>query len=131
MSFTDESRRSGPSWTFFTNHAHVLFLIASQPDILIRDLAPLVGITERAVQRIIAELIDAGYLVAHRQGRRNHYQVHRQLPLRHPLEAHRRIEDLICVLTEDMAADSPGSDEAEWSATVSQRGTPRKNRRKQ
>lgn len=86
------------SWTFLTNHSHVLLCIATNPDILTRDIADLVGITERSAQRIIAELEEAGYLSHLKVGRRNHYEVHPDLPLRHPLESHLEIEALLEVL---------------------------------
>ena len=82
-------------WTFLTNHAHVLFSIAADPEVRLRDLADRVGITERAVARITAELADAGYLRAERVGRRNRYTIDPSLPLRHPIERHRRVRDLI------------------------------------
>ncbi len=85
----------GNDWTFLSNHAHVLLCIAAEPEIRLRDVADRVGITERAVQRIVADLSDAGYLSREKEGRRNRYQVHTDLPLRHPVEAHREIRDLI------------------------------------
>lgn len=91
---------SGPnSWTFLTNHSHVLLCIADDPDVRLRDVALKVGITERAAQRIVAELEAAGYLSHQRVGRRNHYEVHTNLPLRHPLEDHLEIGALLRVLT--------------------------------
>lgn len=87
------------SWTFLTNHSHVLLCIAANPDILTRDIADLVGITERSAQRIISELEEAGYVSHHKVGRRNHYEVHANRPLRHPLESHLEVEALIEVLT--------------------------------
>jgi DeoR/GlpR family transcriptional regulator of sugar metabolism len=83
------------TWTFLSNHAHVLICIAREPDLRVRDLSDRIGITERAVQRIVAELIESGYLRRFRSGRRNHYQVNRELPLRHPVEAHCRVSMLI------------------------------------
>ena len=77
---------SQSSWTFLTNHAHVLLTVARNPDIRIRDIADKVGITERAAQRILKELTDEGYLNATKVGRRNSYTVDPKLPLRHPLE---------------------------------------------
>ena len=82
-------------WTFLTNHAHVLLCLAGDPGRRMRDIAADVGITERGVQRIIAELEAAGYIERVRQGRRNTYRVHGTLRLRHPIEQHRRIKDLI------------------------------------
>ena len=87
------------SWTFLTNHSHVLLCIAANPDILTRDIARLVGITERSTQRIIAELEEAGYLSHAKRGRRNHYEVHPNRPLRHPLEDHLAVEALLSAIT--------------------------------
>jgi DNA-binding IclR family transcriptional regulator len=64
----------------------------------LRDIAVAVGITERAAQRIIAELVADGYLTRRRDGRRNHYELHPELPLRHPLEEHHRIGELLSTL---------------------------------
>jgi DNA-binding MarR family transcriptional regulator len=83
------------SWTFLTNHAHVLLCLALDPELRLRDVASRVGITERAVQRIVAELEEEGYLTRLRNGRRNSYEVHQDKPLRHPIEAHRQVSALI------------------------------------
>ncbi|MFM8980941.1 MAG: AsnC family transcriptional regulator [Planctomycetia bacterium] len=97
-------RRHGPppaqpapaaGWTFLTNHAHVLFVLASDPLARHRDVAARVGITERAVVRIVGELGAAGYLGVVREGRRNRYTVHGGQPLRHPIERHRCAQDLV------------------------------------
>ena len=78
------SRDSEPrTWTFLTNHAQVLLCLAETPDIRLRDVAGRVGITERATQRILAELIEAGYVKSERVGRRNRYTVDRQHAMRH------------------------------------------------
>ncbi len=74
-------------WTFLTNHGHVLLCLYRNPDLRQRDIAALVGITEGAVQRILADLEDGGFVEVSRIGRRNHYRVHAELHLRHPLEA--------------------------------------------
>jgi DNA-binding MarR family transcriptional regulator len=87
-----------PSWTFFTNHAHVLFCIEGDPKVRIRDLALRVGITERAVQRIIAELEETGYITHERDGRRNVYRVNHEMPLRHSIEAHQTIAAVVRLL---------------------------------
>lgn len=93
-------RMTQPStWTFLTNHSHVLLCIAEDPDVRIRDVAARVGITERAAQRIVAELEREGYISHEKIGRRNHYQVHPTLPLRHPLENHLEIGALLRVLS--------------------------------
>ncbi len=90
-----------PSWTFLTNHAHVLLTIAAEPEIRIRDIASEVGITERAAHRIVADLEEAGYLKVTKVGRRNEYVVLRDLPLRHPSERHHRIGELLKVLAHE------------------------------
>ncbi len=72
-------------WTFLTNHAQVLLLLSDDPEARVRDLAQQMGITERAVQRIVAELIEAGYLSRTRQGRRNRYVVDLERTLRCPI----------------------------------------------
>lgn len=87
-----------PDWTFLTNHAHVLLCIARDPGARIRDVAARVGITERAAQRILADLTATGYLTATREGRRNRYQLNPTLPLRHPLEGGHQIGEILAVL---------------------------------
>lgn len=82
-------------WTFLSNHAHVLICIAQDPETRMRDLADRVGVTERAVQRIVSDLEEAGYLVRRKEGRRNHYEVTASRPLRHPIEQHCSTEQLI------------------------------------
>jgi DNA-binding MarR family transcriptional regulator len=74
-------------WMFLSNHAHVMVALAADPDIRLRDVATLVGITERAVQQVVVDLEDAGVVVRTRVGRRNHYTINRAARLRHPLEA--------------------------------------------
>lgn len=87
-----------PHWNFLTNHAHVLICLSRNPAQPLREVALSVGITERAVQRIVAELEGAGYLERRRIGRQNHYLILVEGKLRHPLEAHRTIGDLLEVL---------------------------------
>ena len=89
---------SSSAWTFLTNQAHVLVCIAQDPHARMRDVAAKVRITERAVQRIVAELEEAGYLSHARDGRTNWYTVHTDLPLRHPVERHCRISTLIGIV---------------------------------
>ena len=91
------------AWTFFSNHAHVLFCLAADPSMLLRDVAAQVGITERAVQRIVADLETAGVLTRVREGRRNRYKVDPRVSLRHPVEAHRSIGDLLALVLGGMA----------------------------
>lgn len=94
----DESAPATTGWTFLTNHAHVLLCIARNPDMRLRDVAVAVGITERAAQRIVAELVEAGYISRERNGRRNSYEVHPERPLRHPVEREHHIGELLDVL---------------------------------
>lgn len=88
------------TWTFFSNYAHVLVCLAKDPSARLRDVAEQVGITERAAQRIVGHLEDAGVLSKERQGRRNHYQIDLEQPLRHPLESHRTIGDMLHMVLE-------------------------------
>lgn len=88
-------------WTFFTNHAHVLLCITNDSDVRLRDIADRVGITERATQRIVGELVDAGYLERVREGRRNSYRLNADRPLRHPLEQDHSIGEVLEVLTSE------------------------------
>ena len=90
------------SWTFLTNHAHVLLLVDEDPDLRLRDLAVAVGITERAAQRIMGELIEDGYVTRQRVGRRNTYTVHPEIPLRHPLEQGHTVGDLLAAVRPDL-----------------------------
>lgn len=87
-------------WTFLTNHAHVLLCISEDPGIRLRDVSQRVGITERAAQRIVADLVDEGYLTRTRVGRRNQYEVHPELPFRHPIENKNQIGALLGLLSE-------------------------------
>lgn len=89
---------SSRGWTFLTNHTHVLLVLYRDPDLRQREIAQLVGITEGAVQRILHDLEDGGYIARSKIGRRNHYTVNPELPLRHPLEADHRVADLLTSL---------------------------------
>lgn len=93
----------GASWTFLTNHAHVLVCLASDPEVRLRDVAALVGITERAVQRILRDLEGAGYVLRRRVGRRNRYLADLSIPLRHPLESNCNVEELLGAVLEKPA----------------------------
>jgi len=92
---------ANPRWTFLTNHSHVLVLLHNDPDIVLRQVALEVGITERAVQRIIQDLESGGVLERERIGRRNRYKVLVDQPLRHAIEAHRNIGDLLALISKD------------------------------
>ena len=88
-----------PSWTFLTNHAHVLVCIAQNPEVRLAEIARLVGIGERAVHGIVQDLVDAGYVLRARSGRHNVYGVRLDRPLRHPLEAGHQIAEVFGPLT--------------------------------
>ncbi len=92
---SDKNSGASGSWTFLSNHSHVLVCLAKSPDIRLRDVALRIGITERAVQRIVAELEESGYITRSRVGRSNRYELHREKPLRHDLEKHHTIGDLL------------------------------------
>lgn len=85
-------------WTFLTNHALVLSYIARQHRITARDLANAIGITERATRKIIADLVDAGYVTKTREGRRNRYRIDPDLPLRHPSHGETAVGDVLQAL---------------------------------
>lgn len=85
-------------WTFLTNHALVLSHIAYHPRITGLELSNVVGITERATRKIIADLLEAGYINKKREGRRNRYRINPDLPLRHPSHGETAVGDLLEVL---------------------------------
>lgn len=98
MQATEKSQSDASSsggWTFLTNHGHVLIYLVENREARMREVAARVGITERAVQRIVAELEEAGYLSRQREGRANRYIVHEEKFLRHPIESHCMIADLV------------------------------------
>jgi DNA-binding IclR family transcriptional regulator len=95
MSSTGETK----TWTFLTNHAQVLLCLADTPDIRLRDVAERVGITERATQRILADLTEAGYVKTERMGRRNRYTVDRQHAMRHSAQLGHRVGALLEALS--------------------------------
>lgn len=90
-------------WTFLTNHAQVLLSIARNQTATAREIAAQVGITERAVQRILRDLHDAGYLSHTRQGRQNRYQIHADAPMRHPAQQGRVVGELLDTFAEPVA----------------------------
>ncbi len=92
---TGAPTQASTGWTFFSNHAHVLIAIANEPGLTLKEVADQVGITERAVQRVVAELEAGGYLQRSKEGRKNTYSLHMGMPLRHQLEAHCSIGQLI------------------------------------
>lgn len=91
-----------------TNHLVVLLCIAEDPEAKMADIAARVGITERGVQRIVSDLVTAGYLSRTRVGRRNHYEINGEMPLRHLETQHRRVRELLLVLAKGAGARSAG-----------------------
>jgi DNA-binding IclR family transcriptional regulator len=97
MSIPDRDK----TWRFLSNHTQVLLCIQRDPDVRFRDIAQMVGITERAAQRIVADLIDSGYVESDRIGRRNHYRVNTDIAMRHPAQEGHDIGELLRLLTLD------------------------------
>ncbi|QEG36119.1 helix-turn-helix transcriptional regulator [Bythopirellula goksoeyrii] len=105
--------KAGPEprhrWTFLTNHSHVLILLHAEPDLVVREIAARVEITERAIQQIIADLEVEGFIEREKIGRRNHYRVKSDHYLRHPIEAHCKIADLLSLIV-----DHPNAKQNAW-----------------
>jgi predicted transcriptional regulator len=97
MSTSDERK----SWRFLSNHTQVLLCIQRDPDVRFRDIAERVGITERAAQRIVADLVDSGYVESKRIGRRNHYRVNTDVAMRHPAQEGHDVGELLRLLELD------------------------------
>lgn len=97
--------KNDSGWTFLTNHAHVLVCLARSSSMRMREIAKAVGVTERAVQHIVAELDAAGYIDRVRDGRCNVYQVHMDKSLRHQLEEHRKIAGLVSFIIDGLEED--------------------------
>jgi len=93
-------------WSFFTNHARVLICIARDPGVRLRDLAATLDITERSAYGIVTDLVEGGYVVKEKDGRRNRYRVQAQLPLPEPIGRERTIGELLGVVID---ADSRGT----------------------
>ena len=104
------------AWSFLTNHLQVLLCIARDPNIRLRDIAGLVGITERAAQNIVADLVDDGYVSRTRVGRRNEYEVNGDLSLRHPNAGSITVGGLLEIL-EPGPDDAPGPDGPQVGST--------------
>ena len=97
-----------PTWTFLTNHGHVLICLARDQDVRLRDVADQVGITERSAQLILTDLVEGGYVTRTRIGRRNRYEVHAELPMRHPVERDHLVSELLGTLGPVPADDEAG-----------------------
>ncbi len=105
-------------WNFLTNHARVLLCIARDPGMRLRDVAAGLGITERSAHAIVADLTAAGYVVKHKHGRRNRYNIQAHLPLPEPVSQEPAIGDVLALLVGDGAAQelrasAPGRDQAD------------------
>ena len=96
-----EADTASRHWTFLSNHGHVLVCLARDPDARLRDVALAVGITERAVQKIVSDLEEAGVVERVREGRRNRYRLFLERPLRHPIEAHRTVGSLLGMVLDE------------------------------
>lgn len=96
------------TWTFLTNHSQVLLCIAQNQRLTAREIAAIVGITERAVQRILDDLEEGGYITRQRDGRRNSYEIHPELPMRHPAQQGHSIRELLELLA-PQNSDTPVS----------------------
>ena len=105
-------------WTFITNHGHVLVCLAADPEVLVRDVAASIGITERAVQQIIGDLERAGVVARARVGRRNHYLVCREQRLRHPVESGVTVGQFIDLVRQGRNGTEP-EQPSRWLATGS------------
>ena len=95
MSSTEDERKT---WRFLSNHTQVLLCLHQDPDARFRDIAQSVGITERAAQRIVADLIQSGYVESERVGRRNHYRIKTDIAMRHPAQDGHEIGQLLKLL---------------------------------
>jgi hypothetical protein len=97
-------------WTFLNNHAHVLICLARYPDAVLREVAQWVGVTERATQKIIKDLVDCQVLKRQREGRCNRYRINFEQPLRHPLEKQHTVGDLLAMFltSEEMERNRQG-----------------------
>ena len=101
----EQAGETPPRWDFLTNHAHVLLCVSQDSGIRLRDIAAAVGITERSAHKVLSELVEEGYVLRERHGRRNRYKVKPELPLRHPLVQEREVGELLEVL---MRPETPG-----------------------
>jgi DNA-binding Lrp family transcriptional regulator len=86
------------SWSFLTNHARALLCIAHDPGARLRDIAAMVGVTERSAHDIVTDLVDAGYVLKDKAGRRNRYRIQEHLPLRDPISRERTIGEMLDLL---------------------------------
>jgi len=95
-------------WTFLTNHGHALICLARRPDAVMREVAAEIGITERSLHNIVSDLEASGALTRDREGRRNRYTIHQDQPLRHPVESHCTVGELI-TMVEKLSGRNPAT----------------------
>jgi predicted transcriptional regulator len=96
------STPDGKAWTFLTSHTRVLLCLAKDPNVRLRDVADTVEITERAAQRIVRDLVEAGYVQRERVGRRNHYTINKSSPMRHATQREYEIGELLDIIPLDL-----------------------------
>jgi DNA-binding transcriptional ArsR family regulator len=120
-----DAEQSRPSWTFFTNHARVLSVIARDPEVRVCDIAAACLLTERAVQAILVDLEDGGYLTRQRSGRRNIYRVVPGTEVRHPADRGRAVADALDLPEQE---PSSGADANAVSADAGEREFGRRDR---
>ncbi len=106
-------------WTFFSNHAHVLVCLAEYPEATLREVAEHVGITERSAQRIISQLEEAGILKREKHGRRNSYVIDTAAHLRHPLQEHCTVGELLGTILSPACVRRLDEDHARYTARTS------------
>jgi IclR-like helix-turn-helix domain-containing protein len=97
-------------WSFITNHARVLLLLAGDPDARLRDLAAALDITERTAYGIVTDLVEAGYLIKQRGGRRNRYHIQEHLPLPDPIGRERTIGEVLELLAARHVSSTESND---------------------
>jgi myo-inositol catabolism protein IolC len=114
ISVVSDAHAAEAGWTFLTNHSHVLICLARDSRMRLRDIAAEVGITERSVQGIVNDLERAGCLTRHREGRRNHYEIATDRPMRHRVEHGHLVSELLAVMT---PVDAPAVRPAQRAAT--------------
>jgi DNA-binding MarR family transcriptional regulator len=100
------TEKTSKPWRFVTNHTQVLLCIARDPDARLREIAETVGITERAVQRIVSDLVESGFVKRERQGRRSTYTLDREVRMRHPSQFDHEIGELLDLLALEKSGDA-------------------------
>ena len=107
------------SWGFLTNHGRVLLCIARDPGVRLRDIADRLGITERSAHGIVTDLTEAGYVVKHKDGRRNRYQIQAHMPLPEPASQEPAIGEVLALLTGAVLASdgTPQADDGDASVS--------------